>query len=258
ENNIEGENCLVHTRTGKVYSGTILLTKASSHVFEDIPGIKRNDENLEVVLDEKVRSRSDVLNLEISAGDFITLDPRTVMTESGFIKSRHLDDKAIVGILLALAKLVKDKAVKLNRKVWLLFSTYEEVGHGGAAGLPEGIDEMISVDLGAVGDDLQTNEYKVSICAKDTHGPYDYDVTTNLINIAKAMQLNYAVDIYPRYGSDVDVALKAGYDIRHGLIGPGVYASHGYERTHLEGIENTFKLIVGYTFSKKVNWNFFI
>ena len=255
ESNIERENCLVHTRTGKVYSGTIFLTKASSHVFDDISGIKRNEENLEILLDEIVCSKPDVLNLGVSAGDFITFEPRTVITESGFIKSRHLDGKASVGILLALAKLVKDRTARLNRKTWLLFTTYEEVGHGGAAGIPAGIDEIIAVDMGVIGDDLQTNEYKVSICAKDTYGPYDYDITTNLISIAKNMQLDYAVDIYPRYGSDVDISLRAGYDIKHGLIGPGVYASHGYERTHLEGIKNTFKLVMGYTLSEEVNWN---
>lgn len=161
-------------------------------------------------------------------------------------------------MFLAFAKLVKEKAVKHNRKTWLLFTTYEEVGNGGASGLPEVIDEMISVDLGAVGDYLQTNEYKVSICAKDTNGPYNYDITTNLINIAKVMHLNYGVDFYPRYSSDVDASLKAGYDIKHGLVGPGVYASHGYERTHLEEIKNTFKLIVGYTLSDEVNWSYFI
>lgn len=246
ENNIEGENCLIHTRTGKVYSGTIQLTKASTHVYEDIGSIKRSDETLEVVLDEKVKSKEDVAKLEINTGDFITFDPRTVVTDSGYIKSRHLDDKASAGVLLALAKLIKEKTIKLNRKVWLIFTTYEEVGHGGAAAIPEDISEFISVDMGAVGDDLQTDEYKVSICAKDSHGPYDYDVTTRLINIARELKLNYAIDIYPKYGSDADVALKAGYDIKHGLIGPGVYASHGYERTHQEGVENTFRLLLKY------------
>jgi len=100
--------------------------------------------------------------------------------------------------------------------------------------------------MGAVGDDLQTDEYKVSICAKDSGGPYDYDVTTKLINIAKDEKLNYAVDIYPAYGSDVEATLRAGYEIKHGLIGPGVSASHGYERTHREGIENTLDLLIKY------------
>jgi putative aminopeptidase FrvX len=246
ETTIEAENCIVHTRTGMCYSGTIQLTEASTHVYDDVVGKKRSDATLEVVLDEKVKTKEDVTKLGVKAGDFISFDPRTVVTDSGFIKSRHLDDKASAGILLALAKYVKEQAIVMNRKLWLVFTAYEEVGHGAAAGLPEGITEMISVDMGAVGDDLETDEYKVSICAKDSHGPYDYDVTTRLIETADKLKLNFAVDIYPRYGSDVEAALQAGYDLRHGLVGPGVYASHGYERTHREGVENTLKLLVGY------------
>jgi putative aminopeptidase FrvX len=245
-NNIEQENCIIHTRNGKEYTGTIQLTKPSTHVYDDIGDIKRKDENLEVVLDEKVNSKEDVEKLDIKTGDFISFDPRTVVTESGYIKSRHLDDKASAGILLGLAKLVKEKKINLNRKVYLVFTSYEEVGHGGASGIPEDIVEMISVDMGAVGDDLTTDEHTVSICAKDSGGPYDYNVTTNLINLAESDDLNFAVDIYPNYGSDVDVTLRSGYDIKHGLIGPGVFASHGYERTHRDGLKNTLQLLVNY------------
>jgi len=131
----------------------------------------------------------------------------------------------------------------LKRQVYLLFTTYEEVGHGGSAGIPEDAIEMISVDMGAVGDDLKTNEHVVSICAKDSGGPYDYDVTSALINLAKKHKLKYAVDIYPYYGSDVEASLRAGFDIKHGLIGPGVAASHGYERTHRDGMSNTLELL---------------
>ncbi len=245
-NNIEQENCIVHTREGKEYSATIQLTKPSTHVYSDIEDIKRDDESLEVVLDEIVNSENDVKKLGIKAGDFISFDPRTVVTESGYIKSRHLDDKASAGVLLEMARIIKNNQLSLNRKIYLIFTSYEEVGHGGAAGIPDDIVEMISVDMGAVGDDLETNEHKVSICAKDSGGPYDYDVTTELINIAENKKLNFAVDIYPHYGSDVDVTLRSGFDIKHGLIGPGVYASHGYERTHKEGLENTLKLLLNY------------
>lgn len=245
ENYIETENCIIHTRTGKEYTGTILLDNPALHVNRELD-IKRDDKNIEVVIDEKVKTKEDVLKLEISAGDFITFDSRTVYTNSGFIKSRHLDDKASTGILIALAKYIKDNKICLNRKVYLLFTTYEEVSHGGASGIPDGIVEMISVDMGAVGDDLTTDEYKASICAKDSKGPYDYDITSKLISIAKELNLNYAVDIYPYYGSDADMALISGHDFKHGLVGPGVAASHGYERTHYEGIENTFKLLKGY------------
>lgn len=246
ENNIEGENCTIHTRSEKTFSGTIQLTEPSVHISENTGTLKRDDSTVEVVVDEKVEKREDTLALGIRAGDFISFDSRTVVTASGFIKSRHLDDKASAGILMALARLVRDEKIRLARKVWLVFTTYEEVGHGGACGIPEEIVEMISVDMGAIGDDLETNEYKVSICAKDSEGPYDYRVTTRLINLAEEHHLNYAVDIYPRYSSDVSVALKAGYNIRHGLIGPGVFASHGYERTHRDGVENTLRLLAEY------------
>ncbi|MCX7773776.1 MAG: M42 family metallopeptidase [Clostridia bacterium] len=246
DNYIETENCTVITREGKEFSGTIQLINPAAHVRRDIPDVKRDDTNMEIVLDEKVKTKEDVEALGISAGDFVALDPRTVATENGFIKSRHLDDKASSGILLGLAKAVKAEKLPLTRNIWLLFTMYEEVGHGGSSGYPEGISEMISVDMGAVGDDLETDEYKVSICAKDSHGPYDYDLTTRLIQLAKEKKLQYAVDIYPFYGSDAEAALSAGYDYKHGLIGPGVAASHGYERTHKEGLLNTLLLLKEY------------
>lgn len=246
ENNIENENVTIHTRDGKEYSGTVYINGPAAHVYRDSGSSKRDDSTMEIVLDEIVKSQKDTLKLGISTGDFISLDSRTIHTPSGFIKSRHLDDKASAGILLGLARMVKDGKITLKRKVTILFTTYEEVGHGAASGIPEDTLEMISVDMGAVGDDLETDEYKVSICAKDSGGPYDYDVTTELIRLAKAHKLNYAVDIYPFYGSDVEGALSAGYDIKHGLIGPGVFASHGYERTHTKGVDNTLKLLKAY------------
>ncbi len=249
-NNIETETCVIHTRNGKKYSGTFQILHPAVHVYDDVKTMKRSEENIEIVIDEKVKSKKDVRDLGIEVGDFVSLDPRTKITDSGFIKSRHLDDKASAGILLSFAKYIVENKIKLNRKVYLVFTTYEEVGHGGSAGVPKDIVEMISVDMGAVGDDLGTDEYCVSICAKDSGGPYDYDVTSKLIECAKKEELNYSVDVYPHYGSDVEATLRAGLDIKHGLIGPGVFASHGYERTHKDGIENTLKLILSYIQSK--------
>jgi putative aminopeptidase FrvX len=249
-NNIENENVIVHTRDGKEYDGTAYLINPAAHVYDDVNTLNRSDKTVEIILDEEVHTAEDVEKLGIRVGDFISLDPRTVVTKSGFIKSRHLDDKASSGILMALAKMVADKKTKLNRKVYILFTTYEEVGHGGSAGIPADIEEMISVDMGAVGDDLTTDEYKVSICAKDSGGPYDYDITTRLIKLAEKHKLEFAVDIYPYYGSDVEATLRAGFDLKHGLIGPGVFASHGYERTHRKGVENTLKLVNAYVTDK--------
>jgi putative aminopeptidase FrvX len=250
ENNIENENVIIHTRAGKEYEGTAYLTHPAVHVYKDVGSMTRNDQTVEIILDEKVTCKKDVEKLGIKVGDFISLDPRTKVTKSGFIKSRHLDDKASAGLLISLAKMVADKEITLSRKLSLLFTTYEEVGHGGSAGIPEDTCDMISVDMGAVGDDLTTDEYKVSICVKDSGGPYDYDLTNDLIKIAEDMKLEHALDIYPSYGSDVEATLRAGYDIRHGLIGPGVFASHGYERTHRSGVENTLKLLAEYVKTK--------
>lgn len=246
ENNIENENVLVHTRDGKEYEGTAYLINPAVHVYKDVGTLARNDETVEIILDEIVKTKEDVEKLGVRVGDFISFDPRTKVTQSGFIKSRHLDDKASTGLLIALAKMIADKKLVLARKVTLLFTTYEEVGHGGSAGVPQDTVDMISVDMGAVGDDLTTDEYKVSICVKDSGGPYDYDLTGDLLKIAEDLKLDHAPDVYPSYGSDVGATLRAGYDIRHGLVGPGVFASHGYERTHRSGVENTLKLLVEY------------
>jgi len=243
---VENENVLIHTRMEKKFSGTIHLVNAAAHTYKDTATLERNEANLEIVIDEIVTKEDETLKLGIKPGDFISFDPSTVYTESGFIKSRFLDDKASAGVLLGLAKAVSEGFIKPQRKVWLMFTNYEEVGHGASSGIPANVEEVISVDMGAVGDDLKTDEYKVSICAKDSGGPYDYDLTNKLIEIADREKLNYAVDIYPYYGSDVEATLRAGYDIRHGLIGPGVFASHSFERTHKQGVENTFRLLQHY------------
>lgn len=240
------ENVTVFTRGGKSFTGTIQCDKPSVHVWGDTDKVGKDDGAMEVLLDEEAGSAEDTAKLGIRAGDFIAYDSRTVVTAAGFLKSRHLDDKAGSACLLALAKLVH-QGMKLNRKVWLYFTVHEEVGHGGASGIPEGVEEVVSVDMGAVGGDLGCDEYKVSICAKDSAGPYNYDVVNALIAAADSAGCQYAVDVYPHYGSDADVTLRAGYDVRHGLIGPGVYASHGYERTHRKALENTIRLLEQYT-----------
>lgn len=246
-NNAEAENCRIHTRFGKkVYEGTLQLANASIHVNGDYNDKKRTFDETEIVLDEKVHSREDVEALGIMTGDIVCFDPRTTVTESGYIKSRFLDDKLSVGILLGYARYLKEENVTPERMIYQHITVFEEVGHGGAASIPEGVTEVISVDMGCVGDGLACEETQVSICAKDSHGPYHYDVVTGLIAAAKREELDFAVDVYPHYGSDADVALTAGYDVRHGLIGAGVYASHGYERSHVDGVKNTFKLLCAY------------
>ena len=245
-NNAETENVRVHTRDGKVIEGTCQLCNASVHVNGDYSGTKRSWDSVEIVLDEDVKSAADTRALGVEVGDIVCFDPRTKRTASGYLKSRFLDDKLSVGILLGLAKYLHDNAIVPERRVWVHVTVYEEVGHGGSASVPAGVTEAISVDMGCVGYGLQCTEKQVSICAKDSGGPYSYDVTTKLIHAAKATGADYAVDVYPYYGSDVEATLRSGVDIRHGLIGAGVYASHGYERSHIDGVHNTLLVLKGY------------
>ena len=244
--NGEAENVRVHTRDGKIYEGTLQLCNASVHVNGDYSTAKRSFDTTEVVLDEDVSSAADTRKLGIEVGDLVCFEPRTRKTASGYLKSRFLDDKLSVGILLGFAKYLADNKIIPERRTWLHITVYEEVGHGCSGSLPAGVTEAISVDMGCVGDGLQCTEKQVSICAKDSGGPYSYEVVGKLIAAAKKMEADYAVDVYPHYGSDVEAALRAGFDIRHGLIGPGVYASHGYERSHMDGVYNTLKVLCGY------------
>ena len=245
-NNVETENCRVVTRFNGVYEGTAQLENASTHVNGKYGDEKRSFDSIEIVLDEIVESDEDVRKLGIRTGDFVCFDPRTKITKSGYIKSRFLDDKLSVGILLGYAKYLKEEGVTPERALYVHVTSFEEVGHGGSASVPQGVTEAISVDMGCVGDGLECDERKVSICAKDSGGPYHYDVVTGLIAAAEKMGAAYAVDVYPHYGSDVEATLRAGYDIRHGLIGAGVYASHGYERSHADGAVATLKVLAGY------------
>lgn len=240
----DGEYCTVHTRDGKKYSGTVLSTSPSTHVYPDASSKVRNADSMYVRLDELVYSKKDTQNLGIQNGDIISINPKFEVTESGYIKTRFLDDKASAFILLEVLKHLKEEKITPNNNLTFIFSTYEEVGHG-AANIPS-IDELVAVDMGCIGLDLSCTEEMVSICAKDSSGPYDYNMTTELINLAKANELKYAVDIYPFYGSDGSAALRGGNDIKCALIGSGIQASHGMERTHLNGIINTFKLIMAY------------
>jgi putative aminopeptidase FrvX len=242
---VEGEYCLIHTRDGRTYEGTVLSSKTSVHVYTDARDWKREEANMEIRIDEAVKSKEDTEKLGIAVGDFISWDPRTRVLPNGWIKSRHLDDKASVAALFGLLEWLKRTGQTPAHTLKLILSTYEEVGHG-SSHIPSDITEMIAVDMGAIGDDLTTTELDVSICAKDSSGPYDYNMTSRLIELAKREQIPYAVDIYPHYGSDASAALRGGSNIRAALIGPGVHASHGMERTHADAVVNTAALLLAY------------
>lgn len=251
-NSIEGEYCTIHTSSGKKFTGTILMHQTSVHVYKDAGKAERNQENMEVRIDAKVKNEEDVRALGIEVGDFVSFDPRVELTDNGFIKSRHLDDKASVAILIQLIKRLKEENITLPYTTHFLISNNEEIGYGGNSNIPEETVEYLAVDMGAIGDGQATDEYTVSICAKDSSGPYHYGLRNHLIHLAKENGIEYKVDIYPYYGSDASAAIRAGHDIVHGLIGPGIDASHAFERTHEDSLKHTENLLYHYLQSNMV------
>ena len=252
-NMIEGENCLVHVAsTGKTVSGTILIHQTSTHVYKDAGTAERTEDNMEVRLDAKVRSEKETRDLGIDVGDFISFDPRTIITETGFIKSRFLDDKVSAAILLYLLRKYKEENIELPHTTHFMFSVFEEVGHGANSNLPKEAVEYLAVDMGAMGDDQQTDEYTVSICVKDASGPYNYEFRNHLVQLAKDNDIQYKLDIYPYYGSDASAAMRAGAEVKHALLGAGIESSHSYERTHIDSVEQTHKMVDVYLRSELI------
>ena len=250
---IEGENCLVHVAsTGETVSGTILIHQTSTHVYRDAGTAERTEDNMEVRLDAKVRNEKETRDLGIDVGDFISFDPRTIITETGFIKSRFLDDKVSAAILLDLLRKYKEENIQLPHTTHFMFSVIEEVGHGANSNLPKEAVEYLAVDMGAMGDDQQTDEYTVSICVKDASGPYNYEFRNHLVQLAKENGIQYKLDIYPYYGSDASAAMRAGAEVKHALLGAGIESSHSYERTHIDSVEETYKMVNVYLQSELV------
>lgn len=243
---VEGEGCTVFTQSGDKLRGSILLVQASGHVYgSKFTETKRDDENMEVRLDVRTSSEEDTRALGIEIGDFVAFDPRVELT-NGFVRSRHLDDKACVANLVAAIKTLADAGGKPNQTTTFLISNYEEVGHGAAVGFPANITELISVDMAAVGEGQTSDEFHATICVKDSGGPYHHGLSNKLRELAKQHEIPYKVDIYPFYGSDGEAYWRAGGDVAVALIGPGVDASHNYERTHTEALEATTRWIMAY------------
>ncbi|VTS12478.1 M42 family metallopeptidase [Streptococcus pseudoporcinus] len=253
-NAIEGENCTVHlAKNGKEISGTILIHQTSVHVYKDAGTAERSQANMEVRLDEKVRTADETRALGIEVGDFISFDPRVVLTDSGFIKSRHLDDKVSAAILIELLKEYHIHNVTLPYTTHFYFSAFEEVGHGANSSLPKETVEYLAVDMGAMGDDQATDEYTVSICVKDASGPYHYDLRQHMVALCLQNNIPYQLDIYPYYGSDASAALRSGAEVKHALLGAGIESSHSYERTHRDSVEATEKLVDAYLRSQMID-----
>ena len=252
-NAIEGENCLIHKADGSTVSGTILLHQTTVHVYKDAGSAERSADNMEVRLDEKAFSQEQVRSLGIEVGDFVSFQPRFEATQSGYIKSRHLDDKASTALLLQLVKQLQDTGEQLPNTTHFYISNNEEIGYGGNSSIPPETQEYIAVDMGAIGDGQESDEYTVSICAKDSSGPYHYGLTRHLISLAKDQGIDYKVDIYPYYGSDASAAISAGHDVKHALFGPGIEASHSYERTHTDSLKAAAALLHAYVLSPLVS-----
>lgn len=242
---IEGETVTIHTRDGRKYTGLFACQSHSVHVFDDARTMPRDEEHMMILLDEKVHSKEEVSALGIRNGDVISIEPRCQFTEKGFIKSRFIDDKAAVACCFAMLKYLKDNGLQPKYRTILALPYMEEIGLGGTY-VPEGVEEFVAVDIGLIGPDLDGSEYSVSICSKDNGTIYDYELTSKLVSIAEKLSLNYAVDIYYHYGTDANTALKAGHNLKAATFGTAVYCSHGMERTHMDGIENTMNLLLGY------------
>ena len=248
-NTVEGEGCNVFASKGEPVRGSILITKSSSHVYgKEVSETKREDNNMEVRLDARTTSADETRELGIRVGDFVAFDPR-VEVSHGFIRSRHLDDKACVACVLAAVKALHDAGLKPAQMAYLHISNYEEVGHGASAGIPPQVTELVTVDMAAIGDGQTSDEFNATLCVKDSGGPYHHGLSQRLRQLAEEGNIAHKVDIYPYYGSDGEAYWRAGGDVAVALIGPGVDASHSYERTHMDALVATAQWIVAYLLS---------
>ena len=249
-NSIEGEGCTILTRSGRSIRGSVLLTKASGHIHgEKVGTTPRDGDTMEVRIDERSLTMGETEDLGVSVGDFVAFDPRVEKTSSGFIRSRHLDDKAGVACVLAAAQALIGADEKPTQRTTIHVSNYEEVGHGAAAGLPHDLFELVAIDMAPVGEGQTSDEFHVTICAKDRGGPYHHKLTRRLEELAQTAEIPYKIDIYPFYGSDGEAYWRAGGDVQVALLGPGIDASHNYERTHIDSLQATTQLIVAYLLS---------
>jgi putative aminopeptidase FrvX len=242
---MEGEYVTIHTRDGREYSGLIICKSHSVHVFDDANTLQRTEDTLKILLDEPVSNKNDVKELGIQNGDYVSIDPRFTVTKNGYVKSRFIDDKGGVACCLASIKYMRDNNCIPKHKTIFAFPFYEEIGLGGSF-VPEGVSEFLCVDIGLIGPEHDGNERSVSICAKDAGSPYDYELTSRLINLAKKTECSYAVDVFYHYSSDATAALRAGNNLKIGAFGMAVYCSHGVERTHIDGLEATSNLLLAY------------
>ncbi len=242
---IEGETVFIHTRSGKTYTGLMMCKSHSVHVYDDARTLQRDNLSMVVKLDMNVNTEQEVMDLGIDHGDIISIDPRFEYTESGYIKSRFIDDKAAVGVVFAMLDYLKENNLKPKYNTLLAFPMYEEIGHGGAY-IPSEVEEYVALDIGLIGPDYHGSEHKVSICAKDAYSPYDRGLTHSIIEKAERLNLDHAVDVFYRYGTDANAAIRAGNNVYAAAFGMGCLSSHGRERCHIDALVETTKLLIAY------------
>ena len=243
---VESEGVIVATRSGRQIRGSVVLKNGAAHVNKDARTQERNEETLEVRLDERTTRAEETRLLGIEVGDFVYFDTRTETSEAGFIRSRFLDDKACVAAALAAVKALVEGGVTPAQTTTLLISNFEEVGHGGMDTLPDNLYELVVLDMACIGEGLQGSEFHCSICVKDSSGPYSKNLTEKLRGIAESRGIDLKPDVYPYYGSDGSAYWRSGGRAEVALIGPGVDTSHGYERTHTDALYDTALLIAEY------------
>ncbi len=249
-NAVETEGCWVFTSRGGKLRGSLLVDTASGHVHgAKAAETPRNEEHMEVRLDARTTSAKETRSLDVAPGDFVAFDPRVEVTND-FIRSRYLDDKACVATIAAAIKALSDAGLSPKQTVYFHISNYEEVGHGASAGIPTDVEELLVVDMAAVGEGQESDEYHVTLCLKDSGGPYHHGLSNKLRELAERNAIPYKTDIYPNYGSDGEAFWRAGGDVAVALIGPGIDASHNYERTHLEALVATTNWILAYLLSE--------
>lgn len=248
-NGVETEGCWVLTSAGRRLRGSLLIDAASGHVYgAKSTETKRDEDHMEIRLDARTSSPKETRKLGIEVGDFVAFDPRVEVTE-GFVRGRFLDDKACVAAIAAAVKSLMEAGLRPAQTVYIHISNYEEVGHGASAGIPPEVHELVTVDMAAVGEGQESDEFHATLCVKDSGGPYHHGLSQKLRALAEQNKIPYKVDIYPFYGSDGEAFWRAGGDVAVALIGPGVDASHNYERTHTEALVATAQWIMAYLLS---------
>ncbi|MBS1707395.1 MAG: M42 family metallopeptidase [Armatimonadetes bacterium] len=243
---VESEGVTIHARSGTNVRGSLVLANGAAHVNKEATTAPRNADTMEVRIDERTKTKEETQLLGISVGDFVSFDPRFEKSASGFVRSRFLDDKACVACLLAAVKALHVAGVSVAQRTHLLFSNFEEVGHGGMDGLPDDLAEYLVLDMACVGTGIAGDEHHCSICLKDSSGPYSKELSDKVIGLAGRAGIELVPDIYPYYGSDGSAYWRSGGRAQVALVGPGVDTSHGYERTHIDALRDTATLIAEY------------